>query len=320
MGETYLGADLGGTNLRVALISDDGEVLLSKRSATPRSGTASDIAGELAKLAKQCVTEDAAIPTAFGIAIPALVNCAREEIISSPNLPQLNGSKLVSMVADLSGIPVVLENDANAAAIGEHWRGASRGYSNAICVTLGTGIGGGIILDGELWRGSDGTAGEIGHICVEAEGRPCGCGSRGCVEQYASATGIVKTARELVSQLPGSRLVGIEKVTSLDVYNAASDGDELAVEAFRLAGKALGIVVAGLVNTLNPDVVVIGGGASNGWDFFIGATREEVAERAFKRPAERVKLVRASVGDSAGVIGAAKIARGRRADAALPAQ
>lgn len=318
MGETYLGADLGGTNLRVALISEDGEVLLSKRCPTPRSGGAEAVADNLVRLANECSREKGVSPIAFGIAVPALVDCARQEIIRAPNLPQLDGSALGEMVSRRLGIPVVLENDANAAAVGESWRGASHGAGNAICVTLGTGIGGGIILNGGVWRGSDGTAGEIGHICVEPEGRPCGCGGRGCVEQYASATGIVKTADELRTEHPGSKLSGKTEITSLDLYTAALAGDPLALEAFEIAGTYLGIMIAGLVNTLNPDVIVIAGGASNGWDLFIDATRKQVAERAFKRPAERVKLVRASVGDTAGVLGAAKVASDRRRESASP--
>ena len=318
MGETYLGADLGGTNLRVALIGEDGEVLLSKRCPTPRKAGAEVVAAALSGLAKECSSEYGSAPRGFGVAIPALIDCKRQEIIRSPNLPQLDGSELSQMIACELDIPVVLENDANAATVGEAWLGASKGYGNSICITLGTGIGGGITLDGRLWRGTDGTAGEIGHICVEPDGRQCGCGSRGCVEQYASATGIVKTAEELKTKHPDSALSGIAEITSLDVYNAAVAADGLAREAFDLAGRYLGIMIAGLLNTLNPQVVVIGGGASNGWDLFIDSTRKQVMENAFKRPAERVKLVRASLGDSAGVLGAAKIASLRRVEAGLP--
>jgi glucokinase len=154
----------------------------------------------------------------------------------------------------------------------------------------------------------DGTAGEIGHICVEPLGEPCGCGSRGCVEQYSSATAIVRLTRELENLYPKSVLLNKSRLTSLDVFDAGKQGDELALEIFRKMGFYLGIALADLVNVLNPEIIVIGGGASAGWDLFIGHVQDQITKRAFDEPAKRAKLVRAQLGDDAGILGAAKLA------------
>jgi glucokinase len=175
-------------------------------------------------------------------------------------------------------------------------------------VTLGTGIGGGIIIDGKILRGIDGTAGEIGHICVEPRGEPCGCGSRGCVEQYASASAIVRLVNELNNQYANSILTDKKGISSLDVYEAGKSGDELALEVFRQMGFYLGIAIANLMNILNPEAIVIGGGAAAGWDLFMPHVKEYISKSAYHETVERVKFLRAELGDDAGIIGAAYLA------------
>jgi glucokinase len=189
------------------------------------------------------------------------------------------------------------------------WQGAGRGHRTLICVTLGTGVGGGIILDGKLWRGADGSAAEIGHIGVDPfAGVACMCGSRGCLEVYASATAIVRMTREARPRYPNSILHNTEDLTSQKIYQAGTDGDELAIEVFRRMGVYLGISLASLINVLNPELVVIGGGLSNGWDLFEKHMHQQVIERAFPIPARGVKIVRAECGDDAGLLGAARLA------------
>jgi glucokinase len=174
---------------------------------------------------------------------------------------------------------------------------------------LGTGVGGGIILDGKLWRGADGSGGEIGHIGVDPfAGIPCTCGSRGCLEVYASATAIVRMTREARPRYPNSILHNTEDLTSAKIYQAGREGDELAIEVFRRMGVYLGIGLASLINVLNPEIVVIGGGLSNGWELFEKHMHQQVIERAFPIPARRVKIVRAQCGDDAGLLGAARLA------------
>jgi glucokinase len=229
----------------------------------------------------------------------------------APNVPSINGFRMGAALEHELNLPVLLENDANAAAIGESWLGASRTVKNSILVTLGTGVGGGIIIDGNVLRGVDGTAAEIGHICVEPFGAPCGCGSRGCVEQYASATAIVRLTQENAARYPKSDLPNKRRLTSADVYEAGKMGDELALEVFRQLGFYLGLALAGLVNVLNPEMIVIGGGAAAGWDLFIGHLKETVRERAYPEPTERARVERALCGDDAGILGAARLAFGK---------
>ena len=215
-----------------------------------------------------------------------------------PNLPSLNGMNLKKALFDRFGLPVTLENDATAAAIGENWLGAARACYDSIQITLGTGVGGGIIINNEPFRGIDGTAGEIGHICVEPDGHPCGCGSNGCIEQYASATAIVRMARES----------GLEMSRSSEVYDAAMGGNEQAISVFNKMGRYLGITIAGLLNLLNPEMVILSGGAAAGWDAFIEPLHNEIQYRAFAAPAARAKIVRSELGDNAGILGVARSA------------
>lgn len=297
MSKVVLALDLGGTNARFAAIRNDGELIARARAITPRVGSSEPILamiskgfGEVAELAagQNIVGAAAAVP--FGSGQGVLTNL--------PNLPALEGVDLGLELSKCTNLPVEIINDATAATIGEHWLGASRGVENVTGVTLGTGIGGGLIIGGRPYFGSSGSAGEVGHICVEPNGHICGCGSRGCVEQYASATALVRMAER----------EGIAVETSLELYEAARSGDDRARSVFHKMGTYLGIAFAGLVNVFNPDLIVVGGGVSAGWDMFIGTVQNEVSKRAFRDPAERANIVRASLGDDAGVLGAARIA------------
>lgn len=310
MEKVLLAADLGGTNLRMAAVSRGGEVLFKNRMETPSSGGRDDIVNAIFSAIAD-LREDLGHEyefAAFGVAVPAIVNSKAGVVLRSPNLPKLNGIVFADVFSDKLRMPVVLENDANAAAVGENWKGASRGVQNSIHVTLGTGLGGGLIIDGKLHRGADGTAGEIGHIAVVPDGYPCGCGSAGCVEQYASATAIVRIAKEIMAGHPETVLRSRIEMSPLDVYEAGIEGDALSLEVFRLVGTYLGVALGGLVNVLNPEAIVIGGGASAGWDLFIDHLRAEIDRRAFPQPAERVRLMRSDLGDDAGILGAAFLA------------
>lgn len=310
MQQIILSADLGGTNARMAAVTAEGEVLFRTRRPTPASRSREDIVDALAELAAECKDATAAsgTPAAFGLAVPAVVDCRAGRMLYAPNLPDLDGFDISAALSDRLSLPVVLENDATAAAIGEHWLGASAEFDNVIHITLGTGVGGGLIVNGEPLRGIDGTAGEVGHICVEPNGHPCGCGSIGCLEQYSSGSAIVRLALERSASYPSSKLSRREGLTALDVYVAGTEGDELALAVFKTMGFYLGIAFAGLVNVLNPEAISIGGGVANGWDLFIQTVREQVHKRAFQQPAERVKLVRAKLGDDAGTLGVAYLA------------
>lgn len=311
MTEIVLAGDLGGTNLRIAAVDREGRIVFRDKRETPDAAEAGEIVRVILEAAENCRAQlNGEQIKALSIAVPGTVDARKGLILKAPNVPVLDNFSMVEALEKELEIPVILENDANAAAIGESWIGASKDVADSICVTLGTGVGGGIIIDGSVLRGADGTAGEIGHICVEPFGAACGCGSRGCVEQYASATAVVRQAGELSNDFPQSELKEKSRLTSEDVYLAGKAGDKLALEVFRRQGFYLGIALAGLINTLNPEAIVFGGGASEGWDLFAPHMRSEIELRAYKEPANRAKLVRAALGDDAGILGAARLALG----------
>lgn len=308
--DVTLAVDLGGTNLRIAAIDRTGAILFRAKRATPHGERADEIIGAIVATVAECRKERPDFQVkAISAAVPATVSVERGLILKAPNLPALNNFEMSVALENELGIKAFLENDANAAAIGENWLGASKECDDSIMVTLGTGVGGGIIVGGKILRGKDGTAGEIGHICVESCGAPCGCGARGCVEQYASATAIVRLAKELESQYPQSALNQNSRLTAHDIYQAgAVDGDELALEVFRRMGFYLGIALSDLINILNPETIVIGGGASAGWSLFLPHLQETIDARAYGEPARRAQISLSILGDDAGLIGAARLA------------
>ncbi len=290
----------------MAAVNEAGEILYRTKRKTPRSDDGDAIVEAFVDAGKECSANSPGELDAMSLAVPATVDYKKGIVKKAPNLPELDGVKLTGVIGKRIGARVIIENDANAAAVGENWLGGSKGFGNSIMVTLGTGVGGGLIIGGKLLRGIDGTAGEIGHICIEPDGSECGCGSVGCVEQYASATAIVRMAYELSKG--GAPFTDVETLSSKDVYDLACNGNEIAQEVFRRQGFYLGILLAGLVNALNPEAIVIGGGAAAGWELFIAPLRDEINKRAYREPAERVKLVRAKLGDDAGILGAAFLA------------
>ncbi|MEK7724291.1 MAG: ROK family protein [Acidobacteriota bacterium] len=308
--QIVIACDLGGTNLRMAAIDSEGKILYRTKRETPKADRADEVVGVIIESAEECRKNAGSSEglLAIAIAAPATVNADKGIILKAPNVPALDGFRIIAALENELNLHAILENDANAAAVGENWMGASKGFKNSICVTLGTGVGGGIIINGTILRGVDGTAGEIGHICVEPFGAPCGCGSRGCVEQYSSATAIVRQTQELASQYPKSDLSHKTRLTSKDVYEAGIKGDELALEVFRRQGFYLGIAMGGLINVLNPEVIVIGGGAAAGWDLFMPHLHEQIEKRTYREPRLRAKFERAILEDDAGILGAAKLA------------
>lgn len=306
-------ADVGGTHLRAATVDDTGRIHFRLKQNTPRAETADEIVRSLVLAVRECErqTAEGSAPAsikAISVVVPGTVNVEEGIVVKAPNVPSLDGFPLAATLTAELELPAILENDANAAAVGEMWRGAGRGHSTIVCVTLGTGVGGGIILNGKLWRGVDGAAAEIGHMCVDPFGGvACGCGSRGCLEVYASATAIVRMAREARPRYPDSLLPVSENLTAETIYAAGLQGDELALEVFRRMGVYLGIGLANLINIINPEMIVIGGGVVNGWKLFEKHMHQQVAERAFPLLAARVKIERAECGDDAGLLGAAKL-------------
>jgi len=300
--------DLGGTHLRVALIDDGGRIFKQLKQETPKGDSALCIVNALVNAAQQWDSDKLPV-VATSIMVPGAVDCEKAVVLQAPNLPSLVNFELKAELEQRLGWPVFLENDANAAAVGEMWMGAARCCRDVISVTLGTGVGGGVILDGKLWRGSHGSAGEIGHTTVDPfSGLKCKCGNTGCLELFASATAIVRMTRENLAMFPESPLKS-EELTAAKVYEAGRNDDELALAVFRRFGMYLGIGLANLINLIDPQIIVISGGAVNGWDLFAPEMYRQVEERAFRTTAQQVKIARAECGDNAGLLGAARLAR-----------
>lgn len=303
--------DLGGTHLRAAVIDRQGNIQHRFRQFTPKVTQPEEMVHALVETARDCKSKTAHLGkvSSVSVAVPGTVNFNEGVVLTAPNLPVLSNFPLRAALQEELQLPVIIENDGNAAALGEMLHGAGKGYSSIVCITLGTGVGGGIILDGRIWRGSDGTAGEIGHIGVAPlAGDKCACGSRGCLEVYASATAIVRLAREALKQRPVTKLNNFDELNSERVYDAGLEGDGIAIGVFRDVGAYLGIGIAAIVNLLNPQMIIIGGGVANGWDLFHTSMHQEVQARAFPLAAERLKITRAQCGDDAGLLGAAMLA------------
>lgn len=303
-------ADLGGTHLRAATVDRNGNIHFRFKQNTPQETDATAIVDAIVAAVRECQKQDGGAEiSAVSLVVPGTVKVEEGAVVKAPNLPCLDGFRLGAALSSRLNLPATLENDANAAAVGEMWQGAAIGCKTIICLTLGTGVGGGIILDGKLWRGVDGAAAEIGHMCVDPFGGvACTCGSRGCLEVFASATAIVRMTREASPRYPDSILQGKEDRTAKMIFEAGKQGDELALEIFRRMGVYLGIGLANLINILNPEMIVIGGGVVNGWDLFEKHMHQQVEERAFPLLAARLKIVRAKCGDDAGLLGAARLA------------
>ena len=300
--------DLGGTHLRAALIDDAGRIFKQLKQETPKGDSALCIVNALVNAAQQWNSDKLPV-VATSIMVPGAVDSEKAVVLQAPNLPSLVNFELKAELERRLGWPVFLENDANAAAVGEMWMGAARCCRDVISVTLGTGVGGGVILDGKLWRGSHGSAGEIGHTTVDPfSGLKCKCGNTGCLELFASATAIVRMTRENLGMFPESPLK-TEDLSAVQVYEAGRNGDELALAVFRRFGMYLGIGLANLINLIDPQIIVISGGAVNGWDLFAPEMYRQVDERAFRTTAQQVKIARAECGDNAGLLGAARLAR-----------
>jgi len=229
-------------------------------------------------------------------------------VVKSPNFPDWNNLPLKKELERLLHVPIYIENDANAAALGEQWRGAASGIKSMILLTLGTGVGGGIVLNNKIWHGADGMAGEIGHMTLIPDGRQCSCGNVGCLEMYASARGIIQSYQETLTSSASPLSDTLKEVTSEKIFVAALAGDPLARRVMKEMGRMLSIGIANLINIFNPEMIVIGGGVKDAWQLFIGATHEEVMKRAFQVPASRTQIVPSFLGDDAGMIGAAAVA------------
>ncbi len=305
-----IGVDLGGTNIKCALVAQDGSVAHRLSMSTEAEAGARTVAQRICQAARQCLQQAGRTleeVAGVGIGSPGTIDLAAGVVTFSPNLPGWHDVPLRRMVEEELGVSCALENDANAAALGEAWQGAGREAGSLVLLTLGTGIGGGIVLDGHVWHGSKGVAGEIGHMCIDPDGPECGCGNRGCLEAYASATAMVRRLREAIDAGAQTSLADrTEQLTARDIHRAAVAGDETARQNIAQTGRYLGVGVSNILHCLNPEVVAFSGGVTAAGDMLLEPLRQEVAWRTMEHNRRGVQICFAELPDDAGIIGAAR--------------
>ena len=293
-----IGVDLGGTNLRAAAIDETGKVLARVSEAASFDAGPEQVAGEIARVIDQVRQEIGADGLrGVGIGVPGYIDMSSGVVVGSANLPGFQGFPVRDRIQQRLGTPILLENDANAAALGEMWMGAGRNVKDLILLTLGTGIGGGIVMDGKVMHGFRGMAGEFGHMTVFPDGNPCGCGNSGCLEKHASATAIASMGQMMH--------FGREIKSATDVYALALEGNTRAKRVFESMGRALGIAFANLINIFNFPLYLVSGGPLPAWDLFSPAMFEEIQKRSFTFLPTGTRVERALLGADAGLFGAA---------------
>ena len=312
-----MGVDIGGTNLVVGAVVTDGSRVVGLRTeATGAAHGADSVIDRIVTMTRAAMVDTrradpGAVIDGVGIGSPGPLDRTTGVVILTPNLGWLEMPVRERIGAAL-GLPAWLDNDANCAMAGEWWVGAAQGARHAVTLTLGTGIGGGIVVDGRLLHGASDVAGEIGHITIETNGRRCNCGNDGCLEAYASGPAIARRAIEAIksgaeSSIGSLGAGGLDRISAQTVYEAAGHGDPLALEVVQDTAKYLGVGVANLINILNPEVVVICGGVTQAGDRLFAPLRREVTRRAFRPAVQACRIVPGLLPGTAGVVGAAKV-------------
>ena len=314
MANNTIGIDVGGTKVLGGVVSESGEILTTARRDTPREGgraltqAIADVANELAH----------EFPVdSIGVSAAGFISSDRKTILATPNIAGWNGVNLDRELNEILGKTIVLENDANAAAWGEFKFGAGRGRNDLMLLTLGTGVGGGLILDGALFRGAFGIGAELGHIRIVPEGHLCGCGIRGCLEQYSSGSALLRHAREAISASPDiarnllARGDGtLEGLKGEHITDAAREGDPVAMAAFNTMASYLGAGIASLCAVIDPSCIVLGGGVIEAGEIFLGPTREAALRLIpFSGKHPYPEIVAAELGNHAGLVGVADLSR-----------
>ena len=310
-----IGVDLGGTTIKFAILTDKGEIQQKWSIETNILSDGQLIIPDIIDSIKHHIDMyDMSVDQFDGIGLgsPGTINHEKGTIKGAFNLNWTNEVYPVRDIEKGTGLPVVIENDANVAALGERWQGAGNNADDVVFVTLGTGVGGGIIANGKLIQGQNGAAGEIGHVTVDPNGFMCTCGKKGCLETIASATGIVRVARDRASEYAGSSelkamLDDGQDISAKDVFDLAKKDDDLAMMVVDYVCDSLGFVLGNIANTLNPKFVVIGGGVSAAGDFLLNKVDKAMRKNEFATIKDSTELRLASLGNGAGVIGAASL-------------
>lgn len=297
----YVGIDLGGTNIRLALVNKEGEVSDLTYLSTKEYSTWDGLLTELTSIIKGIKADRI---KAVAIAVAGGVLISKGVMSYSPHIKWLNGVPVKKSLEDSINLPVWMDNDANAITYGEWMYGSGRGFSSMICLTLGSGVGGGIIFNRNLYRGEDGLGGEIGHMCVQPDGRLCRCGKRGCLEAYSSGSALSKIYRESKQ----NRELNYQ-FNPVQIYEKAIAGEKLARDVFDTFGEHLGIAIANLVNVFSIHNYIITGGVSRAWELFFDSLENALEANLFNPHKGRVKVFKGQLGDKAGVMGIARMAK-----------
>jgi glucokinase len=311
MAPSFIGVDLGGTKMLVGAV--DSERRVTYRSEAPSQGLSQGALLEMLERELWAALEACPDAGAAGVGIPCTIDRERGVAIAAVNL-DLADVPVRDLLAERLGLPVFVDNDANLAALAEHSFGAAQGARNAVMLTIGTGIGGGLIIDGHLYRGSSGAGAELGHTVIEADGPECqgNCPNRGCVESLASGTALAREAVAIAERSPdtvlGRALADGVDLEGRRVTEAALGGDEAAREVLELIGRRIGVALSSFANVFEPDVIVIGGGVSAAGELLVAPARDEMAARALP-PMNRTPVAAAALGPDAGMVGAAAMAR-----------
>lgn len=303
--ELAIGIDLGATNLKAGLVTRAGKIVASEVVALGKNKSPAAIANLIARQVRAFQRDEARSIVAVGVGVPGIVDFERGIVHSSPNLPAWKNVPVRALFSKKIGLPTVVDNDANMHAVGEHRFGAGRGRRNMVLLTLGTGIGGGLILNGEIFHGDEGLAGEVGHIIIEPNGAKCGCGRRGCWERYAASHAF----EELIGLLPEHERQALAKMAlglKPDYISIlASGGNKAALKLWKYFGRYLGAGISILLNTLGVETFVVGGGISKSFELFGHEAKKSALSHTYKYHSRRLVIRRAVLGNKAGIVGAA---------------
>lgn len=306
-----IGIDVGGTNLVASKINDEGKILSKISVPVNRAASAEELCADIVSLARSASQND--LIEAVGIGFPGLVDNKTGVVIQTPNMP-FHNTAFRELFQKEWNVPLYMGNDANCAAIGEYWAGAAKGCDIAVMITLGTGIGGGLMLNGKLFTGFANGGMEVGHMVIDPDGPTCGCGRKGCFEQYASATALIRSAKEAMLSSPDSLMWkacsgNVDTLQGIHVFKAAGEGDVAAQKVLNRYIDYLAIGLANLINILQPEIICLGGGISNAQDtLLLNPLREQVKKYVFDKNAP-LSLVKANLGNDAGLIGAAMLCK-----------
>ncbi len=307
--ETFIGVDLGGTTVNIGLVTRDGQIIAEKHSPSEVKDGVEPVIDQITTIVQELRKNagNSILLRAMGIGVAGKIDTKKGLLLEAFNFPNWHNINLAAELTKRISIPVTVENDANTAALGEYFYGAGKGASGMLMVTLGTGVGGGLIIQGKIYRGTNGMAGEFGHTTIQYNGPICRCGRRGCVETFIGANAIIDNVKTKLKSGRSSLLneINIDEMTPRHVSEAANKGDKVAIDVFKDVGMYLGIGLANVASLLNIERIIIGGGVAKAGELILRPARETLAKMTLKVPGNTIQVLPSALGEKAGIIGAA---------------